>query len=68
MRHLRDDQALGWGGMRRWFEDPNIRYQAEARAYQVEIDYARSIGDHDAVEQLTRLLEAERLNIFGGGG
>ncbi|WP_433533785.1 WXG100 family type VII secretion target [Micromonospora sp. CA-249363] len=65
MQHLRDDQAAGWAGMRGWFEDPVVRYENEVRAYQREIDYARSIGDHESVERLNQAIREEYVKIFG---
>jgi hypothetical protein len=67
MRHLRDDQAAGWRGIRASFEDPYQRYEGEVRAYGEEISYAESIGDHDSARQLRRNLEDERKAIFGEG-
>ncbi|MEU7841039.1 hypothetical protein AB0B39_08725 [Micromonospora sp. NPDC049114] len=65
MQHLRDDQAAGWAGMRGWFEDPVVRYDNEVRAYQREIDYATSIGDHESVERLNQAIREEYSKIFG---
>ncbi|MEV4822054.1 hypothetical protein [Micromonospora sp. NPDC049274] len=65
MQHLRDDQAAGWAGMRGWFEDPVVRYENEVRAYQKEIDYANSIGDHESVERLNQAIREEYSRIFG---
>ncbi|MEU8211594.1 hypothetical protein AB0B85_20635 [Micromonospora sp. NPDC049044] len=65
MRHLRDDQASGWAGMRGWFGDLTVRYEGEVRAYQAEIDYATSIGDHESVERLHQAIREEHSRIFG---
>ncbi|MFR9777788.1 WXG100 family type VII secretion target [Micromonospora sp. MS34] len=65
MQHLRDDHAAGWAGMRGWFEDPVVRYKNEVRAYQREIDYATSIGDHESVERLNQAIREEYSRIFG---
>jgi len=65
MQHLRDDRDAGWAGMAGWFSDKQVRYENEARAYQQEIDYARSIGDQDAIDHLEQLLSQERDRIFG---
>ncbi|WP_433352104.1 WXG100 family type VII secretion target [Micromonospora saelicesensis] len=65
MQHLRDDQAAGWAGMRGWFEDPVVRYENEVRAYQREIDYANSIGDHESAERLNQAIREEYSRIFG---
>jgi hypothetical protein len=65
MSHLRDDRDAGWAGMAGSMGDPRARYENEARAYQKEIDYARSIGDQDAVDRLHELLRKEYVYIFG---
>jgi len=64
MQHLRDDRQAGWAGMEGWFSDPDTRYGSEVRAYQQEIDYARSIGDHDSADSLAELLREERNKIY----
>ncbi|BBH66677.1 hypothetical protein ACTI_33620 [Actinoplanes sp. OR16] len=64
MQHLRDDRDVGWAGMRGWFTDPEVRYAGEARAYDREIRYAESIGDHDSVAKLKELLAEEYRRIF----
>ncbi len=48
-----------------WFADRQVRYDNEARAYQAEIDYARSIGDQDSIDRLEQLLRDEHKAIFG---
>ncbi|TYB40424.1 WXG100 family type VII secretion target [Micromonospora sp. AP08] len=65
MQHLHDDHAAGWAGMRGWFEDPVVRYENEVRAYQREIDYARSIGDQESVDRLNQAIREEYSRIFG---
>lgn len=65
MEHLRLDRDAGWAGMAGWMSDPRVRYENEARAYQQEIDYARSIGDQEAVDRLHELLRKEYEDIFG---
>ncbi|MBL7258148.1 WXG100 family type VII secretion target [Paractinoplanes lichenicola] len=65
MSHLRDDRAAGWEGMAGAMGDPRARYENEARAYQQEIDYARSIGDQESVDRLHQLLRQEYEYIFG---
>jgi hypothetical protein len=59
MSHLREDRDAGWLGMAGAMGDPRARYENEARAYQQEIDYARSIGDQDAIDRLHELLRQE---------
>ncbi|WP_250034249.1 WXG100 family type VII secretion target [Paractinoplanes maris] len=65
MSHLRDDRDAGWAGMAAAMGDPRARYENEARAYQQEIDYARSIGDQESVDRLHELLRQEYEYIFG---
>jgi hypothetical protein len=65
MQHLREDRDAGWLGMAGWMSDPRVRYENEVRAYQQEIDYARSIGDQEAVDKLHELLRKEYEDIFG---
>ncbi|WP_250002943.1 WXG100 family type VII secretion target [Actinoplanes sp. M2I2] len=65
MSHLRDDRDAGWAGMAGAMGDPRARYENEARAYQQEIDYARSIGDQESVDRLHQLLRQEYEYIFG---
>jgi hypothetical protein len=65
MQHLREDRDAGWLGMAGSMSDPVVRYQNEVRAYQQEIDYARSIGDQDSVDKLHELLRKEYEDIFG---
>ncbi|MEU8242052.1 hypothetical protein AB0C07_27685 [Actinoplanes missouriensis] len=65
MQHMRDDRAAGWAGMRGWFESPEVRYAGEARAYDQEIRYAESIGDHDSAAKLRELVAEEYRRIFG---
>ena len=42
-----------------------MRFENESRAYQKEIDYARSIGDQDAIDRLEELRREEKQKIFG---
>ena len=65
MSHLRDDRDAGWAGMAGSMSDPVARYENEVRAYQKEIDYARSIGDQEAVDRLHELVRQEYEYIFG---
>ena len=64
VQHLRDDREAGWAGMEGWFSKPDARYASEVRAYQQEIDYARSIGDRDSADRLAELLRDERNKIY----
>jgi len=65
MNHVRDDAEAGWLGMRGWYEDPHVRVANERRAYDVEIAYAKKIGDEAAAAELERLFQAERRRILG---
>ncbi|MFC7532218.1 WXG100 family type VII secretion target [Actinoplanes sp. GCM10030250] len=65
LQHMRDDRAAGWAGMRGWFEDPQVRYANEVHAYEQEIRYAESIGDHESVAKLEQLVREEYRQIFG---
>ena len=65
MQHMREDRDAGWAGMAGLMADPRARYANETRAYQQEIDYARSIGDQEAVDRLHELLRNEYQDIFG---
>jgi hypothetical protein len=64
-RHALDDEQSGWNGRAILQFDPDERYQWEIRAYQIEIEMARSLGREDIVERLKVLLEMERRAIYG---
>ena len=64
-QHSIDDEKSGWNGLHILYFDPDERYQWEVRAYQIEIDLARSFEREDIVKRLEDLLEAERRNIYG---
>ncbi|NUQ91019.1 MAG: hypothetical protein HOQ43_21460 [Glycomyces artemisiae] len=62
MNHLRDDQALGWGGFEPAY-DPDFMSQSEADAYQVEIDYANEQGQPGLAADLEALRDARLQQI-----
>jgi hypothetical protein len=62
MSHLRDDQALGWGGFEPAY-DPDYMAQSETDAYQVEIDYANQQGEPELAAQLEALRDARLQQI-----
>ena len=64
-QHSIDDEKSGWNGLHILYFDPDERYQWEVRAYQIEIDLARSFEREDIVKRLEDLLEAERRKIYG---
>lgn len=64
-RHALDDEQSGWNGRAILQFDPDERYQWEVRAYQIEIEMAKSYGREDIVERLKALLEKERRAIYG---
>lgn len=63
-QHMRDDKAAGWLGMRA-IKDPDLRYEWEVRAYNVEIEMALKAGREDIAQKLRENLEAERRAIYG---
>ena len=61
MSHFSDDEAAGYPGLRYWLEDPVVTAAGESRAYQVEIDYANSIGEAGIASKLEQL-RADRIS------
>jgi hypothetical protein len=61
MSHFSDDEAAGYPGLRYWLEDPDVTAAGESRAYEVEIDYANSIGEAGIASQLESL-RADRIS------
>lgn len=43
--HFLDDKALGYPGMRAYYENPDLRVATERRQYLGEIRLARSVGE-----------------------
>ena len=64
-QHFLDDAKSGWQGLRILFGDPELRFQWELNAYNIEIEMAEKMGLDDVVEQLLKNLEKERRMIFG---
>jgi hypothetical protein len=65
MQHFSDDEQAGFPGLRYWLEDPAVTAAGESRAYQVEIDYANSIGEAGIADQLEEL-RAQRIKQLLG--
>jgi hypothetical protein len=65
MSHFSDDELAGFPGLRYWLEDPTVTADGESRAYQAEINYANSIGEHRIVDQLEEL-KAQRIGQLIG--
>ncbi|MFC4085765.1 magnesium transporter [Amycolatopsis samaneae] len=63
-QHLIDDFAQGWAGMRQ-MRDVEHAFNMERRAYEREIEYAESIGDHESVAALREMIEEERKKWLG---
>ena len=63
-QHAFDDYESGWNGRYILSFDPEEHYNWEVRAYNVEIEIAKSMGRADMVERLESLLERERKAIF----
>ena len=64
VQHMRDDKAAGWLGMS-VIQNPDLRYEWEVRAYNVEIELALNAGREDIAEKLRENLEEERRKIYG---
>ena len=54
-QHSIDDEKSGWNGLHILYFDPDERYQWEVRAYQIEIDLARSFEREDIVKELCKI-------------
>jgi hypothetical protein len=65
MSHFSDDEGAGFPGLRYWLEDPAVTAAGESRAYEAEIDYARSIGEAEIADQLEKL-RAQRISQLRG--
>ena len=64
MKHVMDDYAAGWQGMR-ILENLDEHYAREVAAYQIEIDMALRMGRKDIADRLKKNLERERVKIYG---
>lgn len=67
MSHFADDEAAGFPGLRYWLEVPAVTAAGEERAYQAEIDYAKSVGETDIADRLTELREQRIAELRGEG-
>lgn len=65
MSHFADDEAADFPGLRYWLEDPALTAAGESRAYQAEIDYANSIGEHGIADQLEELKTQRISQLLG---
>ena len=65
MSHFSDDEQASFPSLRYWLEDPAVTAAGESRAYQVEIDYANSIGEAGIASQLEEL-KAQRIRQLLG--
>jgi len=65
MSHFSDDEEAGFPGLRYWLEDPAVTAAGESRAYQAEIDYAKSIGETGIANKLEEL-KAQRISQLLG--
>ncbi len=64
--HVLDDESSGWHGFRN-FADPEIAAAFEKRAYDIEIDFAESLGYNDIVERLKGLRDKRIKEVLGIG-
>jgi len=63
--HFLYDQEQGFPGMRYLFENEDIRWEAERRAYQREIDTAIEFGIPAVIPRLAALRQEARISILG---
>lgn len=63
-QHAIDDSNAGWSSIR-IMKNPAKRFRREQKAYQVEIDLAKKIGNKEMVIRLEKLMEEERKLIYG---
>ena len=57
-KHVKNDYSDGWCGFR-VFMDPHKCINRETDAYQIEIDFARSLNRPDIVKRLEALRDDE---------
>ena len=67
-QHAFDDAANGFPGWGHYLEYPDARWAMEQRAYELEIEAARSLGREDIAQQLIRNMNAERETIYNPYG
>jgi hypothetical protein len=65
MQHARDDIEGGFLGMKKWFSNPDFRWELEQKAYQHEIDIAMQLGDNNLLNKILSNMENERFLIYG---
>lgn len=71
--HFLDDKALGFPGMRAYYENPSLRVATERRQYLGEVRLARSVGDNvarrqfimDYLEERSALVDRFYTNPYG---
>lgn len=63
-QHALDDAEAGWSSIR-ILKNLDKRYRREQRAYQVEMDIAKSLNNDKMIARLESLLEKERKMIYG---
>lgn len=64
MKHMRDDMAARWQGMR-ILEDIEECYRREKAAYDIEIELAYKANRPDIAKRLKENLEKRRLELYG---
>lgn len=64
-QHVLDDQASGWRGFEILFTDVKTAVEWEDRAYNVEIEFARSQGYNKIVKRLEWLKSERRRELYG---
>lgn len=63
-QHVLDDEQSGWKGFRN-FMDPEVAAKMEDKAYEVEIDFARSLGYNKIVKRLEELKANRHKEVLG---
>lgn len=62
--HADDDKASGWNGMQLLI-NPETHAQMESHAYDVEIDFALSLGYNEVAKKLKELKEKSLREVYG---
>lgn len=65
MQHFRDAQAAGFPGFRPYYENPNLFWEAEYRAYMMEVRLARELRRFDLGRELVDLMRNTRKELIG---
>ena len=63
-QHVKDDKEAGWDGLYVLWNDPAERERRERRAYNVEINIAKTLKRDDVVKRLEANLNAEIKRIW----